>query len=360
MPPDGWYWRAEGVRGRCRACEKRAWAASRQKRTRERPCEYCGKPFLSPNPRRRFCSRSCKDALRNAAGIEERHAAKAAAPSRYCPTCGAQVPSSRRSHAAYCSEDCAKVARHTFEKARRRITGVGSDGAIVSVNRFDVYDRDGWVCQLCGEPVDRAARFPDPFAPSLDHIVPVARGGSHDITNLQTAHVRCNVARGARALTDPAPARVMDGRRFLTIREAAEIIGVHPDTLGKWVERPGSPVHAVRFREGGIRYISAEELQAAMTTLAQGDFRSIGWRKRRDLPDDGREYLTLAEAATVLGVPRQRLYAWARRGDSVLPVHKFGAGRGLQYVARDDVDALLARGPEWLDGRARRHHPPPP
>ena len=61
--------------------------------------------------------------------------------------------------------------------------------------RLKLYERDGWLCHLCNEPVERAAHFNDDLAPSLDHLVPRIKGGSDDPENLKTAHRGCNSAR---------------------------------------------------------------------------------------------------------------------------------------------------------------------
>jgi 5-methylcytosine-specific restriction endonuclease McrA len=61
----------------------------------------------------------------------------------------------------------------------------------------EIYDRDGWRCGICGEGIDAALRWPEPFSVSLDHIVPLARGGSHTRDNVQAAHLRCNMRKHA-------------------------------------------------------------------------------------------------------------------------------------------------------------------
>ena len=71
-------------------------------------------------------------------------------------------------------------------------------GSYGVVDRFAVFERDDWVCQLCGEPVDPSVAGPDPLAASLDHIVPVSFGGDHSIENAQLAHLGCNAAKGNR------------------------------------------------------------------------------------------------------------------------------------------------------------------
>lgn len=61
-----------------------------------------------------------------------------------------------------------------------------------------VFERDGWMCGICSGPVDASLAWPDPYSPSLDHVVPLARGGHHTYQNTQLAHLRCNVSKGDR------------------------------------------------------------------------------------------------------------------------------------------------------------------
>lgn len=66
------------------------------------------------------------------------------------------------------------------------------------VDRDVVGDRDGWCCGLCGQQVDKTLPYPDPMSPSLDHVVPLSRGGAHTYANTQITHLKCNVAKGAK------------------------------------------------------------------------------------------------------------------------------------------------------------------
>jgi 5-methylcytosine-specific restriction endonuclease McrA len=56
----------------------------------------------------------------------------------------------------------------------------------------EVHARDGWMCRLCGLPIDPEVAWPDPMSASVDHIVPLSRGGSHSMSNVQSAHLSCN------------------------------------------------------------------------------------------------------------------------------------------------------------------------
>jgi 5-methylcytosine-specific restriction endonuclease McrA len=55
-----------------------------------------------------------------------------------------------------------------------------------------IFERDGWKCGLCGDPVDSDLSYPHPQSASLDHIVPISRGGPHTYDNVQCAHLSCN------------------------------------------------------------------------------------------------------------------------------------------------------------------------
>lgn len=69
------------------------------------------------------------------------------------------------------------------------------------IDRDLVFERDGYECKLCMKPLDMAAKFPHPWSPTLDHIIPLNKGGHHLYVNLQAAHFRCNTAKGDRILT---------------------------------------------------------------------------------------------------------------------------------------------------------------
>lgn len=57
--------------------------------------------------------------------------------------------------------------------------------------RASVIERDGYVCGLCGDPVD-------PGDVHIDHVLPVSLGGDDELPNLQVTHSSCNLAKGAR------------------------------------------------------------------------------------------------------------------------------------------------------------------
>lgn len=54
------------------------------------------------------------------------------------------------------------------------------------------------LCGICGDILDGSLSYPNPLSKSVDHIHPIVLGGSHEQSNLQWAHLRCNKQKGAR------------------------------------------------------------------------------------------------------------------------------------------------------------------
>lgn len=67
--------------------------------------------------------------------------------------------------------------------------------AITKKTRFEVFKRDNFKCQYCGESAPNAILH-------IDHIQPVSKGGDNDITNLITSCFDCNMGKKDRLLDD--------------------------------------------------------------------------------------------------------------------------------------------------------------
>lgn len=68
--------------------------------------------------------------------------------------------------------------------------------AYEAIDALYLAERDGWVCGICDLPIDSALRWPEYGSLSIDHIVPLSRGGSHTYANVRISHVICNIRRG--------------------------------------------------------------------------------------------------------------------------------------------------------------------
>lgn len=115
---------------------------------------------------------------------------------RVCINCGRGFEGNRKWR-LHCSEECSnatKTARNWKHLNARRARERGA--FVERFDRHEIFERDDWICGICGDLVDRELRHPDPMAASLDHIIPVSRGGKHSRSNTQCSHWICNMRKG--------------------------------------------------------------------------------------------------------------------------------------------------------------------
>ena len=78
---------------------------------------------------------------------------------------------------------------------RNRPDHDGSHRLAFERNKKKIMARDH-ICGICGQPVDKRLKYPDPMSACIDHIIPIDRSGHpSDISNLQLAHWKCNRAK---------------------------------------------------------------------------------------------------------------------------------------------------------------------
>jgi len=174
--------------------------AETKKRQEEnaRPCPYCETLMTSPwrvqcgsaECKRKFNAKRAREFFKQ---FKEDTGLSYAAVNdrRYeltCLGCGQQWET-RCPDSKYCSNTCQAEYEYGVERGTR-VRGYIADSV-----RFSVYLRDGWICRLCNESVDRFAVHPEPLAPTIDHIIPVSKGGTDDEYNLRLAHSSCNTKR---------------------------------------------------------------------------------------------------------------------------------------------------------------------
>lgn len=61
-----------------------------------------------------------------------------------------------------------------------------------------VFLRDNWICGICGRKINRQLKTPHPLSPSIDHIIPLSKGGNDNPLNVQAAHLGCNLGKSAK------------------------------------------------------------------------------------------------------------------------------------------------------------------
>jgi len=131
-------------------------------------------------------------------------------PRKSCDWCGTQL---KRRKGRFCSFACAvewirvtqknPFKRESVRKRRQRASAARQKALRLvrgrqKVGRWrEICERDGWVCWICGGPIDPAFTSPQRFAGTVDHVLPLSCGGSDQDFNLRAAHFGCNSRRGA-------------------------------------------------------------------------------------------------------------------------------------------------------------------
>lgn len=150
-------------------------------------CGHCGQA-ITGKAGKRYCSPRCEQRERLMPG------SFADLSSRQCEHCGVPLPASARADRRHCTDRCTVLANQAIRRARKKRLPTER------FSRFEIFERDGWVCHICHDPVDPIAIDPDPMRASLDHLIPFSDPASpgHIATNVSLAHMYCNLAKNGR------------------------------------------------------------------------------------------------------------------------------------------------------------------
>lgn len=77
-------------------------------------------------------------------------------------------------------------------RIRKTMNDYAEQGKVDTFEREGVIRSDQWICYLCGRKTSMESGSRDGSYPTVDHVVPIARGGSNDRSNLRCACMRCN------------------------------------------------------------------------------------------------------------------------------------------------------------------------
>ena len=115
----------------------------------------------------------------------------------------------------------------TREQSQRRQARMRANGPVESFTVAEIGERDGWVCGVCMDPARLVELPPEhvkvapedlvdwpvppdeaievyegpkrrrPLSASIDHIVPIATGGTNTRSNMQITHLFCNLEKNS-------------------------------------------------------------------------------------------------------------------------------------------------------------------
>lgn len=108
-----------------------------------------------------------------------------------CEECGIEFTGNRVG-LKYCSDECRNKHNNRYNEISRRHI-IRSNGKIDwSISLARIAYRDKHICHICGEYVDMALETNDNMYGSIDHVIPVSKGGTHTWDNVMLAHRICN------------------------------------------------------------------------------------------------------------------------------------------------------------------------
>lgn len=172
-----------------------------------RQCVMCGEAFIAKNGKH-CCSDECDKAkARVAARAYAEKAHTNNLTNRACKCCGIIfAPAYGVKRRAFCSHVCARKylkkthgsGNRSDQNRRRRAREKATQVDLFKAD--EIYERDNWICQICGKRVSATLRYPNQMSASLDHIIPLSLGGTHTKDNTQLAHFKCNTAKGIKGL----------------------------------------------------------------------------------------------------------------------------------------------------------------
>lgn len=153
-------------------------------------CEHCGMSYVAEYHSSKYCI-ACKRIVRRNLSSRVRRCGQCGmmfckplgSKRRLCRTCANenQIELERRM----------KRRRRSVENARRR-GRMKSNGPFHNVDPDSVFGREGWQCYLCGCDVYKWNGRLLMNTATLDHVIPLAKGGSHTLDNLRCACAECN------------------------------------------------------------------------------------------------------------------------------------------------------------------------
>ena len=108
-----------------------------------------------------------------------------------CIYCGVGFKRTKGTSKVLCGKRECKMA-FQLDSCHRRNARL-REATVEKFTRVEVFERDGWTCGVCGGGVDPGAPARSPWSASLDHIIPLAKGGAHSRENTQCAHLVCNM-----------------------------------------------------------------------------------------------------------------------------------------------------------------------
>ena len=136
--------------------------------------------------------------IRAEAAEQERAEYLSSLENHTCSECGDTFTATSKGN-KYCGRRCASRVHDRTKRAKKRLRAE-ANGAVDTITLDELIIKDGNECYLCGEECNRNDYVISDEGhfivgrtyPSIDHVMPVAKGGTHTWDNVRLTHHHCN------------------------------------------------------------------------------------------------------------------------------------------------------------------------
>jgi 5-methylcytosine-specific restriction endonuclease McrA len=183
-----------------RYCDRKCAQDLRVRRDREARkknvnCRWCKKEFLPKTLQIKYCSADCRAEANRAnmrAAWEREKLNRPKFRVYPCGWCGEEMvmPYKSRAYGKF-HDECKKQSRRVHNRIKTlRRQSVKTD---LRVTHEEIAERDNFVCHICNKLVDMSLPRTDKQGATIDHVIPISRGGTDSLDNLKLAHWSCNM-----------------------------------------------------------------------------------------------------------------------------------------------------------------------
>lgn len=167
----------------------------------ERKCSKCFSAFTTKLPNQIYCSRVCRlDDVSSKAHL--RWVANHPRPEQYeyeCSRCEMKFYSVKHitgvaaQYGRFCDDCSLELKRIRYRRKGVTRRGYLSESRVSVEQLVSIHGSD---CSLCGEDIDILLPRTSKWGATIDHRIPLSKGGSDELDNLQLAHWICNNRKG--------------------------------------------------------------------------------------------------------------------------------------------------------------------
>jgi hypothetical protein len=163
-----------------------------------KPCAKCGVAFSTNRYTDRFCSSACRK-LNASVRLKQKWIDLNPSPDNYnydCDDCGRLVERAieqgrltKGRYGRFCKFCSLKRRRESYRHKTVKRQGVAKPAYVYFET---VVERDGGICWLCNKAVDLTLSRITRYGATLDHVIPISKGGADSLDNIRLAHWICN------------------------------------------------------------------------------------------------------------------------------------------------------------------------